>query len=52
MSRFTNSRQSKNEERPSVPMFASSQLEQKAPLKVFMDDQGRMIDESGNIMNI
>ena len=27
-------------------------MESKAPMKVFMDDQGRMIDESGNIMNI
>jgi len=25
---------------------------EKAPLKVFMDAQGRMIDEQGNIINM
>ena len=35
-----------------LPESAAEGLGDKAPLKVFMDAQGRMIDEAGNIINM
>ena len=33
-------------------MQQDTQLQEKAPVKVFMDSQGRMLDEQGNIINL